>query len=398
MLLQTWVGVLYRLFSFPIVFVGFFAFFSGQRPTGWVVFNVALWPAVSLASIAFHEAGHALAGRMLGLFPRVIQLGVSREIARARVGAMEIRLHALPMMGLTWLAARGSAWLRLRLWLTIAAGPLATLVLLVGLIFLQPLASASSNILREPALWSFAIFTNAAMLVTNLFPARLAGGFRTDGLSLLRLPFTKQEELVELLTLDLLHDMQAALDRGDFDSARRLVGQILEQQPRAFGARVARASIELQAGDFVRAREQLAELRAEPPPNEAARFVVANNLAWAHFLSEDEAFREEADALSAESLGHFKSAGFALGTRGAVLTWLGRAEEARPLLEQAHVLNTTAVNRALNACCLALACVHLGERQRARAWVEEAKRSDASCILLPRALAAVSADPVAVAG
>jgi len=75
--------------------------------------------------------------------------------------------------------------------------------------------------------------------------------------------------------------------------------------------------------------------------------------------AEDLAERDQFDAAdhvirrSALVVTRLKHAGFALGTRGAVLGWLGRHDEAIEVLQQAYVRNSSDAHRDLNACSLA---------------------------------------------
>jgi hypothetical protein len=51
------------------------------------------------AAIFFHELGHVLAARLVGLQLREIRLGVGRQLFRFKVDRTEIFLHAFPMSG-----------------------------------------------------------------------------------------------------------------------------------------------------------------------------------------------------------------------------------------------------------------------------------------------------------
>lgn len=61
-----------------------------------------------------------------------------------------------------------------------------------------------------------------------------------------------------------------------------------------------------------------------------------------------------------------------------------------------YLLDTETRNRALNACCLALAWSQRGDLSNAREWVARARGEDPACTLLPRAPAALESAPVAV--
>lgn len=179
---------------------------------------------------------------------------------------------------------------------------------------------------EQPAIWELAIFMNGLMLATNLLPITFTAGFRSDGRMLLTIPFAKDELFADALVLDLLLDAQNAIEKHDFPEARRCVEAALTQHPNSVGARMTSATIDMETGNLARAREQLVELSALKSP-EATTLSLANNLAWADFLTDDPAHHAEADDLSAGVIKKFGSAGFALGTRGAVLVWIGKTDE-----------------------------------------------------------------------
>lgn len=79
-----------------------------------------------------------------------------------------------------------------------------------------------------------------------------------------------------------------------------------------------------------------------------------------------------------------------MGTRGAVLRWMGRHDEAIALLERAfpHVKPR---DRAQIACSLAISWAAIGWPSEALYWLGLARVNHASCPLLAEATAAVDA-------
>src|SRR5688572_22083620 len=85
--------------------------------------------ALYLSTIA-HELGHALAGRLLGLRVWRIVVGSGPTLAKHKVFATELQLGSIPIGGLTFLHPESQTAVRLRYWLSIAAGPATTATLL----------------------------------------------------------------------------------------------------------------------------------------------------------------------------------------------------------------------------------------------------------------------------
>jgi tetratricopeptide (TPR) repeat protein len=398
-MVAAWVRVLLGVFSFPLTLASLNILTGQGRATAWMLYNFAVWPLVLFVSVAVHELGHAGAGRVLGFKPRTIFLGVGRELTRWRLGSIDVRLNAFPLLGMTMVEPKGERALRLRAFAVFAAGPAATAALLLFLLLgvradgsLALLALPTGPITHEPAAWQLAVLANVMMLGINLLPLSFSAGFRSDGALLLSIPWMRERQLKDLLITHLVLDAMEALERHDLATAARAVEEALGRNPGSLVARTMSATIDMEQGRPAEARAALVALLAQHDAlTKHERLQINNNLAWANFLIGDEALVEEADRLSEEVVREFGSAAFALGTRGAVLLWRGRAAEACGLLERAQLTNHSPWGSALNACCLALAYAKRGDPKRALTWLEEAKRADPGCSLLPRAIAAMRA-------
>jgi Flp pilus assembly protein TadD len=81
-----------------------------------------------------------------------------------------------------------------------------------------------------------------------------------------------------------------------------------------------------------------------------------------------------------------------LDTRGHVLLWNGRLEEAERHLLRAYALRSNASGRASSAAGLALVYSKTNRRDEALAWLARAREQDAHQPVVARAIAAV--DPL----
>jgi len=63
-----------------------------------------------------------------------------------------------------------------------------------------------------------------------------------------------------------------------------------------------------------------------------------------------------------------------LGTKGSLLTELGRAAEAVPLLEKVYQTSETGIDKGISALYLGLAANSAGDLTRAKEWANEAKK------------------------
>lgn len=126
------------------------------------------------------------------------------------------------------------------------------------------------------------------------------------------------------------------------------------------------------------------------------RTEVANSLAWFLLMTERRDVLVRAESLSRYAVAHTPQAPHCQGTLGSILVEQSRTGEGRPLLEAALRGNTRA-GKALKACYLARADLLDGEIDRARAYLDRARRLDPKCGLLApteeRLTAAIRAQP-----
>ncbi|HKS38207.1 MAG TPA: tetratricopeptide repeat protein, partial [Verrucomicrobiae bacterium] len=73
------------------------------------------------------------------------------------------------------------------------------------------------------------------------------------------------------------------------------------------------------------------------------------------------------------------------GTRGTALAALGRFDEALPLLHEAMRGAEYLNHKASNACTISMAEARRGNLDVARSFLEEARKLEPKCHLLPRA-------------
>ncbi len=391
------VRLILGLFAPPLLLLEI-SVLRGQPLSAWVLVNTVVFPVLLALSIVLHEAGHAIAARLLGLEVPRIELGQGRRLFQWRWGRTRLALNAFPSAGFTYLAADGVGGVRGRLWLTIAAGPLVTAAIWGAALHGAPPSSVGEAIFptvaftRGLAVTEVLAFVNGWLLVFNLVPLPTLKWLplgKNDGARLLSVPFAPQRELDMMAISAAVAEAEELRCSGDLPGALRVLETALARSPGSWVVRNSLAIVRLQQGELAAARDLFLELLDEEPPVPALRWLIRNNLAWADFRLRREDLRGEADTHSTAAHSRFPRAPFALSTRGAVLVWLGRAAEAVPLLERAYAMNSEPVNRALNACCLVLAATSRGQHEAARLWLARARENHPASELLPEAEAAV---------
>ncbi len=380
------------------------AFLRGVHLTPWALLNLLLFPALLAVSIALHEAGHASVARLVGLDVPRISIGIGREVWRSRVGRTLVIVNTFPTFGITCMSSTGLEWIRLRLWIATAAGPLVTLALakaaawplpsLFAWDVMFPMHAMSEHLAIGPMI----AFMNIWLLLANLVPWSILIGNdkKTDGTLLLSLPFYSARQLQPILdsaaTLQMLELFEANDDLG----ARRVLGEALEQAPGSWSLRLFLACVESELGNLTFARATCLELMqemplAESPPTPLQVSLARANLAWIDCLLRLPELLDEADSHSAAVFEAYPKAEWAAGTRGAVLVWLGRFGEAIPLLERAYHGSSARRARAAGACDLAAALAGLQRHEEAQRWLDRARENNCSSVRLTQAREAVEA-------
>ena len=391
--------LLFGLFAPPLLLVEI-AVLRGQPLTAWVLVNAAVFPLILALSIALHEAGHAITARLLGLEVPRIELGQGRRLHQWRWGRTTLALNSLPSAGFTYLGGAGVSGVRGRLWLAIAAGPLVTAASWGAALHGEPPPSVGEALFptwaftRGLAVWEGVAFVNGWLLAFNLVPLpalRWLPLGKNDGARLLTVPFAPRRELDTMAVSAAVFEAEDLRCSGDLPGAVRVLEAALARAPGSWVVRNSLAIVRLQQGELATARELFLELLAEEPPMPELRWLIRNNLAWADFRLRRDELRGEADAHSAAAHARFPQAPFVLGTRGAVLVWLGRAAEGVPLLERAYAMNSEPLSRALNACCLVLAAASRGRLDAAQQWLARARENHSESELLPEAEAVIEA-------
>ena len=390
--------LLLGLFAMPVLLCGFAV--SYREPlSAWALVNIAVYPALVLGSIALHEAGHALVARAVGLRVPRITIGIGRRWARWRRGGTTYLLNAFPLSAMTSVGGDPARGLRWRYWVSIAVGPLVTLAIL-GVVLawgpplsLREIAFPTAAVASRVALRELIGFANLWMLAANLLPlpAHSFGIGLTDGRQLLTVPFASAKRLEALRTSPAVLDALDASEDEDHERARQILETALQRFPGSWTLRNSLAIVDLKLERLGEARAEFLALVEAEPPTPDARWIARNNLAWVDYRLRADELRDEADAHSEAVLREYKGAGWAMGTRGAVLSWLGRHREAVPLLEGAYLRNSIPANRAFNAAALAVSLAALGRMKEATVWLERVKANHPKSPLLAEATAAVAA-------
>jgi tetratricopeptide (TPR) repeat protein len=353
--------------------------------------NILMWYLWLIPLIFVHECGHALVGRLVGFRVFWISIGYGRQIFESHILGVNIRINSIPFGGTTALAARTFAALRLRLWLSIFAGPATHLVwlgacyLIWGADFFRDRV-LSLHLLSSSAPVETFIFANAFLLLINLFLKR-PGGTRglaySDGYQLLRIPFLKEEEIAECKTayvglqaLEYMRSEQIERAVSTYEDALRL-------NPQSYMLRHDLAVARLKQGDYQLAREAFAQLLESKETRQAERrMLLLNNIAWVNVILGGNDLLAEADHYSEEAIRFAPKVPSFMGTRGAVLIRTGRIREGVSLLKTAYRQHSDRSSRAAVACWIAIGAAMVGNPTESAGWLQKAREESPEYHLL----------------
>jgi membrane-associated protease RseP (regulator of RpoE activity) len=139
----------------------------------WAAINFAMLIVLWGAAVAAHEAGHAIAARLLGFDVHWAVVGNGPRLATFTLGRTRIALSLLPFCGAVLATTRRRERFRQRMQVFIAAGPWINVVsIVVGIWLARP---SVHLIFVEHSFW-------ACFAAANIFALRqTAAAGRTDG-------------------------------------------------------------------------------------------------------------------------------------------------------------------------------------------------------------------------
>jgi hypothetical protein len=365
-------------FNDAIHFRALFLFLS----CAWLTFSLAILP---------HELGHALAAYLTGLRLFSISFGTrGRLLYSGRFFGCNIVFHRSMLCGITRFSSNKNHWFRLRLFLAVLAGPLVNVIMIfiaIHYLFMYNHEAAISFFL-----YGF-IWGNTLLIVFNLVPRKvLVGNNRVpnDGLLLFTIPFMPRKTLDNVKRTYYFYQILNSLHNHKFEDAEQWLAKGMEAYSDNLTWSFFSASILISKFQFHDARERLiSDMKQQECSHELKPFIC-NAIAWLDLMIADPALLEEADRFSQLAMEESPWLPQFRGTRGSVLIEIGRVEDGLRLISQAFYENDAA-SRALNACYLAIAENKLGNKLKANIYLTKARKLDAKCPLIERAVKSMGA-------
>jgi tetratricopeptide (TPR) repeat protein len=353
----------------------------------WHFVVIAGMMAVSIPLAVLHELSHAFAANLLGMTVFSITLGIGRELFTLEKFGVNWDVRLIPLGGTTRIAGPPLSRFRLRLWLIYLAGPALHLILALiawrGWLTVN-LLGGSRSLLGYVLVILF--YSNLGLLVVNLLPLQSLNAFgvtSSDGWNLIRLPVMARDEAMRMADRQYANAAVVAARRKQFDEAKELMQKGLDLRPDDPHIANGSGFVNLTTGDLPGARAEFVRaLDALGDEEPGFRYLLLNNLAYLDALLEDPERMDEADRHSQEAYENGPWVPALMGTRGAVLSWLGRHDEGIPLLKNAMARADGPDSKAEDAYLLALAEARRGDLTQASEYLSLGKELDPQSYLL----------------
>jgi hypothetical protein len=346
----------------------------------WGVVAASLFLAV-----AVHELGHALAGAVTGYRIRALQIGTGPRLVAVLFGSVSVRLHLLPLGGLT-LANIGSqaSWLRLRLWVLAAGGPAANLAVFFAI---RALVAKGGPWYAPSGGWMSFATLNLVICLLNLVPMRHFRALASDGLQLATIPFWSRHQVDEARALAGVAEVLDAEESGDRVQAAKLARHLSAQFPDQGHAAMLPGLLLHHEHQHEAARAVW--LEAVSRASARGKVPLQNAIAFADAVLGTDERVQEAQRLSGAALAERPQDLAVTHTRGAVLVRIGRWRDGLRLLTLMPLVVLRAPDRAYHHAFVAIALAGLGQLTSARRNLQRAREADPGCTMLAEVEAAV---------
>jgi tetratricopeptide (TPR) repeat protein len=336
-------------------------------------------------AVVFHEIGHAIASKAVGFPLRWISIGHGRELFDKRIFGVRWRVSLIPFSGVTMIMPHLTSWLRLRLWLVVAAGPAVNIALIVICYFIFSADFYAELFYVIPDIFSGVapveafVCANMILLLSSFF-SKWGGNFEgmlySDGYQLLKIPTLTEQQIAEYETLPLALEAREEVESGNIEKAIVIYEKALSISPKSVVIRNDMALARLLQGHYEEAREVFLELlHSEENTSPDYRALFLNNVAWTDLILRKDELLSEADKYSEEAMRLNPKNLNIKGTRGSVLVSIGNVEEGLILLKEVFPRHADLSARASVACWIAIGEARLDNMDEASMWLQKARQS-----------------------
>ncbi|HTQ49488.1 MAG TPA: site-2 protease family protein, partial [Candidatus Acidoferrales bacterium] len=366
-----------------------FVYLWPKEIIGWVWLNIFIFDVALILSILPHELGHAFTAKWLGWRVFRIFIGHGRTVFKVKLLGFDTEFHILPFGGMVIEAPREIAHFHAKHFAIVVAGPLTNSILMAASFAAMGGSLAGFEaITRQLLPLQIFFIANLLIVMENLWPRQIATAFGkspSDGKQLLEALKMDPGRALKRHAAGFIWESVLCQETKQFAEAQSWLERGLKMYPDDLTLLTSFGNNLLSLARFTEAREFFLKIVPRTDQDRFLHSILLNNIAYADALIGGRELLAEADQYSNEAMKNLSWMPSIKGTRGTVLSELGRLDEAIPLLQEATLTHEVGHNRAQNACLLAIAEARRGDLSAAQRYLEEARRQDSTCFLLERA-------------
>jgi len=355
----------------------------------WLSLNIFIFYAALSLSILPHELGHAFTAKYLGWRVFRIFIGYGKTVFKMKLFGFDTEFHAIPMGGRVVETPRETNHYRSQRFALVIAGPLANVLLLLVLFITGGRTTIDFAVIsKHLAPFQMFFIANVLIVVENLWPRfhqTPLGKLPSDGKQLLQLLKVDSTRAAQSHASWFLLEAVVCQEKGQYAEALSWLEKGLKLYPNEVQLLTSFGTNLLSLARFNEARECFLKVLPRTDQDRLLHSVLLNNIAYADALIGGPELLAEADRYSAEAMKNLSWMPSIKGTRGTVLSELGKLDEAVPLLREVMLTHEVPHNRAQNACLLAIAEARRGDLDAAQKYLKDARELDSTCFLLERA-------------
>lgn len=278
---------------------------------------------------------------------------------------------------------------RTKLFAITLAGPLANAILMLGsLAVMGGRLTGFGSIVRHLAPLQMFFIANLLIVIENLWPRQITTSFGkrpSDGKQLLEALKADPTRAAQNHAAGFALESAMCQEKKRFDEASSWLEKGLALYPDNLQLMITQGLNLLYLQRFNGARECFFKVLPRTDKDRSLRSLILNNIAYTDALIGDPELLMEADRYSLEAMTNLSWMPSIKGTRGTVLLELGKIDEAVPLLRETMQTHDNLINKAQNACWLAIAETRRGNLNAGQKYLDEARKFDSTCFLLERA-------------
>lgn len=331
-------------------------------------FNLVIFLFGLKLAILIHEFGHLLFAGFAGGTPRRMVLGKGHKVAETKFKGVKIILNSNFNSGLAYAAFDNLNLIRLKLLCYTSGGFLTNFFVAAVLLLVFDFSTEASNgIQLSSAIVISNLITGFSVLIPH-YSSYQGLRLSSDGLSLLRIPFRKESELIELSSVNELLDAFDLFESKKYEEAITIYENFQRKAVESKAANFNLSIVHMKLGNFEKAIELMEELLplVEEEPFKSFRTYIYNGIAWEYLLVNK---LSEADMYSELAYKIDPNTEHIRGTRASVLIESGKYDEGKNLLINDIDFNFPNSQTLAASIYVGLAFHELNEPKKAETYV-----------------------------